>query len=307
MSTISGLKRLTSKNMEGVSQVVAEFKSDVDLKYAEQQVRDKVSTAKPKLPRDVKEPTIRKMDPSDMPILKIAMYAELPDGQLYDVADQIIKPRIEQVTNVGAVHIVGGRKREIHIEIDRKRLKTRDLSVTGVATRLSASGENVPGGKVQRGDTETVFRSMGEFTSVKDIAATLVNHYGNEVPTRLSDIGTVNDTLTDETSRAYVNGKKALIIEIFRQSGTNIISVVTNVKAQLKTLDLELNQITGSPKVQVVQDGSQEIQDNVNDVKETILLGIVLTVIVVFLFLANGRSTLITGWRFRILLSALSF
>ncbi|OFZ81371.1 MAG: transporter [Bdellovibrionales bacterium RIFOXYD1_FULL_53_11] len=295
MSTISGVKHLSSKSMEGISRVTAEFKSSVDLKYAEQQVRDKVATAKAKLPRDAKEPVIFKMDPSDSPILKIAVLAQIPDGQLYDIADQVIKPRLEQVNNVGSIKIKGGRKREIHVALDREKLKERQLSVTDVANRLSAAGENIPGGKTTAGDRETSYRSIGEFRSVQDIATTLIHHYGNEVPTKVSDIGRVTDDLEDETSRVYVNGVKSLVIEVYRQSGTNVIDVVDNVNAELQQLEPILAQQNGHPKLEIVQDGSKTIRDNVDDVKETIILGILLTIVVVFIFLRNGRSTLITG------------
>jgi HAE1 family hydrophobic/amphiphilic exporter-1 len=295
ISTISGLKRLTSKSLEGVSQVTAEFHLETDVKYAEQEVRDKVSTAKPNIPKEAKEPTIQRLYPSDQPILNVAVSAELQDGKLFDLADQTIKPRLEQVSGVGSVDILGGRKREFQVQVDRKILKARDLSVIGVANQLAAAGQNVPGGKVNEGDKETIFRSMGEFHSTDDIAATLVNMYSNEVPTRIYDIGRVYDTLEDETSRVFVNGKKSLFIEIYRQSGSNTIAVVDGLKTQLTKMGVDLAGLPGHPKLEVIQDGSKDIRANVEDVKETIVLGILLTIIVVYLFLANARSTLITG------------
>jgi HAE1 family hydrophobic/amphiphilic exporter-1 len=295
ISTISGLKRLTSKSLEGVSQVTAEFRLETDVKYAEQQVRDKVNTAKANIPKEAKEPTIQRLDPSDQSIINFALTADLPDGKLYDLADQTIKPRLEQVNDVGSVDILGGRKREFQVQIDRRILKSRDLSVSGVAAQLAAAGENVPGGKVNEGDKETIFRSMGEFHSTDDIAGTLVNMYSNEVPTRISDIGKVYDTLEDETSRVFVNGKKSLFIEVYRQSGSNTIAVVDGLKAQLRKMGPELDAMPGHPKLEIVQDGSKDIRANVEDVEETIILGIILTILVVYLFLANGRSTLITG------------
>jgi HAE1 family hydrophobic/amphiphilic exporter-1 len=293
LSTISGIKRLTSKSLEGTSQITIEFQLNTDIKYGEQRVRDKVSTAKPKLPKEIDEPSIQKIDPSDTAILEVSVSGNLSDGKLYDLADQFLKPRIEEVNDVGSVEIVGGRKREIHVNLDRAKIKDRDLSITGIASRLEASGENVPGGKVDQGSK--AFRSMGEFAKVQDISQTLVNLYGNEVPTRVSDIGTVTDTLQDETSRVFINGKKSLFIEIYRQSGSNTLQVVNDVLKQLNKLKPELATMEGSPKVELVLDGGKEIQDNVDDVEQTIILGIILTILVVYLFLANGRSTFITG------------
>jgi HAE1 family hydrophobic/amphiphilic exporter-1 len=295
LSTISGIKRLTSKSLEGTSQITVEFQMNVDVKYGEQQVRDKVSTTKPTLPKDIDEPTIEKIDPSDTPIAEVSISGDLSDGKLYDLADQVIKPRIEQVTDVGTVDIVGGRKREIHVSLDRAKIKEHDLSMTSISSRLGASGENVPGGKVDQGMKETSFRSMGEFEHVQDIASTLVNLYGNDVPTRIADLGVVTDTLKDETSRVFVNGKKSLFIDVYRQSGTNTLAVVDGVIHQLQKMKPQLDKMEGHPQIEIVQDGSTEIRDNVEDVEETIILGIILTIVVVYFFLANGRSTLITG------------
>jgi hydrophobic/amphiphilic exporter-1 (mainly G- bacteria), HAE1 family len=295
ITTIAGLKRLTSNNFEGISQVVAEFHLETDIKYAEQQVRDRVSVAKAKLPREIKEPIIRRIDPSDQPIFTIALQADLPDAQLYDIADNFIKPRLVQVQDVGLVDIVGGRKREIHITLDRKKLEARELSVGSVAAQIGASGENIPSGKVNEGDKETIFRAIGEFHSMKDIENTLVNLYGNEVPTKVSDVGEVHDTLEDEQSRVFVNGTKSLFIDIYRQSGSNTLAVVEAVKKKTEQLATELKRRKEKINLAVIRDGSNQIRVNVDDVQQSILLGILLTVLVVYFFLANGRSTIITG------------
>ncbi|MBM4303124.1 MAG: efflux RND transporter permease subunit, partial [Deltaproteobacteria bacterium] len=122
ISTVAGIKRLRSLNKEGVSIVIAEFTLETDVKFAEQQVRDKVSSAKIKLPKESKESIIRRVDPADQPIITITVSAELPEAKLYDLADQSIRPKIEQIKNVGLVEVLGGRKREIRVELDRKKL-----------------------------------------------------------------------------------------------------------------------------------------------------------------------------------------
>src|SRR6476620_572591 len=114
-ATISGVKTIRSINQEGVSIVVTEFNFSTDIKYAEQQIRDKVSSARADLPDDVEEPTIRRVDPSDQPIVTVAITADLSDAELYDLADITIKPKIEQINQVGLVEIIGGREREIRV------------------------------------------------------------------------------------------------------------------------------------------------------------------------------------------------
>ncbi len=295
LSTLSGMKRLTSKSLEGMSQVVAEFNQSVDAKYAEQQIRDKVSITKPKLPADIKEPSIKKMDPSDQPIMTFSLSSPLSDAESFDIADQIIKPRLEQVNNVGAIEIMGGRKREVHILLDRKLLKARELSVSQVAAQIGASGQNVPAGKVSSGDKETIFRSLGEYQSVDEINQTLVSLYANEVPTRVTNIGKAVDSLEDEKSRVFVNGTKSLFLDVYRQSGSNTLAVVKDVKKQFEKIQLELKEKNSQIEMKLIRDASTQIDNNVYDVYETIVIAIILTVITVFFFLGSMRTTFITG------------
>jgi len=115
ISTISGIKRLNSRSLKDSSQVIVTFHQNVDIKYAEQQLRDRIKRAQYLFPDDVKDPVIRKVDPADQPIMSLAIDSNLNEGELYDIADEYIKPRIEQAKNVGLVEIIGGRKKEIHI------------------------------------------------------------------------------------------------------------------------------------------------------------------------------------------------
>lgn len=297
LGTISGIKRVTSKSMEGISQVVAEFQFKVDIKYAEQQIRDKVMLAKGMFPNDnaIQEPAIQRFDPSDEPIATLSLQGELSERELYDLADQNIKIRLEQIENIGQIRITGGRKREIQVQLDREKLRERQISVTQVSDQLQAAGENIPGGKVNEGDLETLFRSLGEFRSIQEIARIIVSFQSNEVPTRLSDLGAVSDTLEDEVSRSFVNGKPALFLNVYKQSGSNTLAVMQGVENEIAALRAELKGTKGEPVIQLVQDAGKKISENVWDVQETIIIGIVLTIVVVFFFLANGRSTIITA------------
>jgi HAE1 family hydrophobic/amphiphilic exporter-1 len=295
ISSIAGLKRLTSKNVEGLSQVVAEFRQGIDIQNAEQQIRDKVGAARARLPTDAEDPVVRRVDPTDQPIVTLSIHADLPEADLYDIANDVVKPRLEQIRDVGLIEIVGGRPREIHVLLDRKRLSERELSVQAVAQSLAASGQNVPGGKVSEAGRETIFRSIGEFHSLNDVASTVVNLFNNDAPTRLSDLGTVEDGLKDETSRVYVNGQKSLFLNIYRQSGTNTIAVADGTLEAAKKLSAELITRPGKPSIEVIRDASGFIRANIDDVQETIIIGVILTIVVVYFFLANGRSTIITA------------
>lgn len=295
LSTISGVKRLSSISQEGVSTVVAEFTLETDIKFAEQQIRDRVGSAKRRLPLDIREPVIRRIDPADQPILILALDADLPPAKLFDLADEKVKPKLQQIGQVGLVEILGGRKREIRVELDQTKLKQRELSATQVASRLGLAGENVPAGKVDVGGKELVFRTVAQFNSLDDIKNAVVSFIGNDVPVTVGEIAKVTDGLEDQKSLAYVNGKQSLFLYVFRQSGANTIAVVDAVKKALDKINSEIAVTEGAPKLTVVRDGSFFIRANVYDVYESIAVGTILAILVVYLFLANGRSTFITG------------
>lgn len=296
ISTISGIKRLSSINQEGVSIVIAEFTLATDIKVAEQQVRDRAASAKRLLPEDIpSDPVIRRIDPADQPVLIFSVNAELDAAKLYDLAYEYIKPRFEQVAQVGKVEVWGGRRREIHVKLDREKLTSREIPATKVVQQLKASGENVPVGKSDRTETETVFRTVGQFDSIHDINSSIVNFFGNDVPSSIGQLGKVEDTLKDETMRSYINGKQSLFIAVYKQTGSNTIAVVKDLKKKMGFINEALKTQDGKGQVGIVRDAGEWIEANVTDVKETIFIGIVLAVIVVFFFLGSGRSTIITG------------
>ncbi len=295
ISNLAGIKSLSSQNREGVSIVSAEFTLETDVKNAEQQIRDRVSSAKRKLPKDIDEPIIRRLDPADQPIVIVSVSADLAESKLYDLINDDVKYRLEQVSQVGKVDIIGVRKREIRVELDRAKLKSYEVSATQIAARIGAAGMNIPAGKINEGKIETVFRTLGEFKSIKDVSNTIVNFIGNDVPVTVSDVGKVVDTLQDETSRGYVNGRKSAFLMVYRQSGANTIGVSDAIAARIKKMDEDLKSSPGAPKIQVVRDTSKMIRANVADVRESIMIGISLTVVVVFFFLGSLRSTFITG------------
>jgi HAE1 family hydrophobic/amphiphilic exporter-1 len=275
LASISGLKTLSSVSQEGFSSVTAEFSLSMDIKYAEQQIRDRVAKVRNKLPEDALDPVIRRIDPADQPILSVAVESQLPPGELYDLVDQVVRPRLEQVNQVGLVQIVGGRKREIHVELDLEKMSEAEVSASMVRSNLGVAGKNTPVGKIDRGDTTSVIRTLGEFRTIDEIKEIPLNYANVSHPLKLGSVANIADTLEDEMTRTYVNGKPGLMVQIYRQSGANTIEVANAV---IKKLDIINKQIAGKGSVKLVQDGSKPIKANVEDVNETILIGIFLTV-----------------------------
>lgn len=295
ISTISGIKTVTSKSLKDNSQIVVNLFQGVDIKYAEQQIRDKINQARFGLPEDIKEPVIRRLDPADQPIMTIAVSANLSEGELFNLADKYISPRLEQANNVGMVDITGVRKREIQVLLDQKKLKLRETPLSQVVKQLEISGQNVPIGKNAGNATELVFSSASEFNKIEDVNDIIVNFYSNEVPTKISDLGEVQDALEDEKTRDFVDGKKFLFINIYRQSDSNIIKAVDGVQQQIKKMEEDFATMKGGPQIKEIRNAAKYIKNNVHDVYEAIIIAIILTILTVFFFLANTRATLITA------------
>ena len=297
LSTLPGIKRLSSVSQEGVSQVIAEFTLETDIKFAEQQVRDRVGGAKRFLPKDIDEPVIRRLDPADQPIMILSLTSKetLNEAEMFDLADDTVRPKIEQIDQVGLVEVLGARKRVIKVSLDANKLKARELSVTQINQKLQSAGENIPAGKLQTSSEEAVVRTLGQYNSLDAVGNTIVNFFGGENALRIKDIAKVEDSLQDEKSRVTANGKKSLFIYVYKQSGANTIQVADNVLKKMSQLNELFKKLKGAPELKIMRDGSLPIRANVLDVKESIFIGIGLAIVVVFFFLGSTRSTIITA------------
>lgn len=295
LSSVPGMKSLRSRSSDSLSLVVAEFTLETDISYAEQQIRDRVSVSKRKLPKDIDEPVIRRVDPADQPIIILGVRANLPPAELYDFVNLKVKPQLEQISQVGLVNIEGGRKREIHVDLDLKKLKQLELSATAVQGRISAAGRNIPAGKISRNESEVVFRTLGEFQTIKDIGSVVVSFFGNDVPITVGQMANISESLEEETSRSFYNGSPTIFLKVFKQSGANTLSVAEAIRKKTALLNKNFESYGAKGEISVIRDGSNLIQANVDDVYESIFIGIALTILVVFFFLGSGRSTIITG------------
>ena len=324
LASISGLKRIRSVSQEGFSVVVAEFQLSTDIKWAEQEIRTRVARTRRTLPSDIEEPLIQRIDPADQPILQLSLTADLPPAELYDVAKEKIKTLFEQIPGVGAVKITGGTRREIQIELDRNKLNTLDLPAVSVKRALENFGSNIPIGKFEAGSNETSFRAVGRFeklSQIENAAIVFAGDMGNAI--QLKDLGTVRDGTEDEKTiaRLYApiedaskpegglfsgssdfdpktlkrESRPALFIQLYKQSGANTVDVVDAALARMEKINPDIAAMAGAPHLTLIRDGAKPIRINVEDVSESITVGIILTVIVVYFFLGNIRSTIITG------------
>ncbi|MBI2835233.1 MAG: efflux RND transporter permease subunit [Acidobacteria bacterium] len=291
LNTLSGIKSLRSQSSESVSLLVIEFELDRNVDAAAQDVRDKVSAIRRMLPADVEEPVIEKLDPDAAPIIAVALAGHVPVRDLTTYADEIVKERLERVSGVGSVEIVGGREREIRIWIHADRLAAYGLAVDSLLRALQAENLEVPGGRIETGMRELVVRTRGRIQRPEDFGAVLVAERSTG-PIYVRDVAMVEDGVEDERSLSRLNGQRAVSLLIRRQSGTNAVAVAHAIKNALTELRPTLPQ--GFQMV-IANDLSEFIEESVGEVRFHLAFGGLLAVLVIFFFLRNFRSTLISA------------
>lgn len=291
VNTVSGIDSLGSRSSQGISQVFASFVLEKDINVAAQEVRDRINGVLPQLPQDVDQPIVDKLDPDASPIVGIALSGPDSIKNLTEYADKVLKRRIESIDGVGQVMIVGGQARQINVLLDPMKLKSYNLSILSVANALRTQNVQVPGGVVKQGAKEYSLRTLGRVTNLADMRLIPLTTVQNHTVT-LADVGMIEDGTEESQSLAQLNDETGIVLNIRKQSGTNTVEVVQNVKRELGKI---MKTIPAGYKLELVRDQSRFIEAAVNSVKEHLILGSILAAIVVLFFLANLRTTLIAA------------
>jgi hydrophobic/amphiphilic exporter-1 (mainly G- bacteria), HAE1 family len=292
MNPIEGVKHISSTTTEGVSIVVAEFELGTDVNTAAQDVRSKVAALRRDFPTGVEDPVIERMDPADMPIVSLSVSSpHLSPKELTSLTEKVIRKQLENIEGVGSLKIVGGQRREIQVFLNTERMKAYGLTVPEVVLALKRENIEVPAGKVNSGAMEELVRVEGKVADPK-LFQNLIVKAIRGVPVYLGEIARISDGYEEQRTLALINGKRALAVELRKQSGSNTVDVAESVKAALPVLNQGL---PGRTRLDIVRDSSLFIRESVDDVKNTLVLGALFTIFIVFLFLNSWRSTVITG------------
>jgi HAE1 family hydrophobic/amphiphilic exporter-1 len=291
VNTISGIDELRSISSEGISQVAISFLLEKDTDVAAQEVRDKVNGVLPQLPKTIQQPRVDKMDPDAAPVLSLALSAARPVRDITEYADKVLRRQLESVNGVGQVLILGGRQRQVNIGLDADRLRAYNVTVTDVSRALQAQNVEIPGGRVDQGPQSLTLRTRGRVQSVAAFNDIIVRET-NGHPVRIADVAAVEDGQADADTIANVDGASTVLLQIRRQSGTNTVEVVDAVLERLSELG---GSLPAGYNVRVVRDLSEFIKASIHNVEEHLVVGSILAALVVLLFLANLRSTIISA------------
>ena len=290
LNTLSNIEEIQSISSSGSSLILVSFKWGTNLDSAINEMRESISLIEGYLPSGVQKPMVIRMDPNMMPVIQIGMNSDtMTLGQLQEVAEDLIEPRLSRITEVASVAITGGQQREVKVEVDPVKLNNYGLTLSQVNQVLQAENFNMSAGQVTDGGRKYYLRSLQQFESVDDIKdVAILTATGNTV--YLKDIATITDGFQDESQLTRVNGKAAVGIHCLKQSDANTVKTCAEVREELAAIQEELDL---DIDIEVVMDQSTYIEQSLNTTKRMMIEGAILAMLVLFLFLRNIRSTLI--------------
>ncbi len=288
---IAGVSEMTSTSLLGASTVVLQFDLNRNVDAAARDVQAAINAARSELPASLpSNPKYRKVNPADAPIMILGLTSDiLPVGRMYDAADSILAQKLSQVEGIGQVIIGGGAKPAVRVRVDPERLSQIGLSLEQVRAALGRVNANSPKGELANGTTAWTLDATDQLFEADQYRPVIVA-YQKGAPVRLGDIASVESSVEDVRTGGFANGKRAVLVVMFRQPGANIIETVDRVMALLPALRAS---IPPSIDLSVVLDRTTTIRASFRHVQGTLLVSIVLVVLVVFVFLRSPRATLV--------------
>lgn len=299
VNTIEGIKNLTSQSLESISLVIIEFELEKDVDVAVQDVRDKIATIRTGLPDKLEEPIVSKLDFNALPVMILGVTGrDVPLNQrdeeirrITEYTKNTIQNRLQTITGVGAVQLIGGQEREIRVWLDAIKMRGYGLPVDLIAGAIASENISIPGGRIETDASEQVVSTEGELETIEDFN-NLVITYQNGQPVRLRDIGYAQDGMEDLRSLSFVNDKRALGIEIRSISGANVVATADRVKEELA----EINRILpDSINLEIIIDNSTFAKEALADVIDTMVIGGTLAILTILFFLRSFRTALISA------------
>jgi len=293
VNTVSGVKRIYSNSREAQSQVFVEFRQGTDITRAIQDARDKIALIRSNFPRDVKDPQVVRVDVEDnRPTVSLAVLSPTVDlRELTSLTDQTIVKALENIPGVAQVDVNGRVTRQILIQIKPSSLASLGIGVDQVMTAVQNANQDVPAGRITRGQNDSVVRVEGKIKDPAQFGRIIVAQQGGG-PVYLSQVADVIDGEKELDSISRINGRPSITIDVRKAQDANIVETGRGISEAIKALKPRL---PADVDVSVVYSQADQVEASVKRVKETIIEGALLTVLIVFLFLHSWRSTIITG------------
>ncbi len=292
LSTVEGLRTLTSASQEGLSNITLEFNLERDVEAAAQDTRDKVARIRGRLPEDVEEPVVAKEDADAQPFFWLSLSGENYNLlQLSDIGDRLVKSRLQTLTGVGRAQIFGERRFSMRVWLSASELAARGLTVQDVQQAIRTRNVEVPAGRIESERREFTVRSLGELKTPEEFSNLVVSNRDG-ILVKLKDLGRVELGPEDERSTLRYKGTPAVAIGVVRQSKSNILSVSQAIQAELPRIQQSL---PPGVRLNIAFDQSVFVDISIEEAQETLMIAGLLVVIIIFVFLRNLRATIIPG------------
>ena len=292
LSTLPGLRTLTSASAEQSSNITLEFTLDRDVDVAAQDVRDKVSRVRDRLPEDVREPVIAKQEADADPFFWMALSGENYSMlQLSDIADRNVKKRLQSLAGVGSAFIAGERRYSMRLWLSTAALAAYDVTVQDVENAVRDRNVEVPAGRIESTKREFTVRSLGELKTPEEFQELVVRNTGTQL-VKLKDLARVELGPEDERGALRFKGATALGVGVVRQSKANLISVADEIRGAMPAIQASL---PPGVKLEVAFDGSVYVRRSIQEAQETLVIAAGLVILIIFVFLRNLRATIIPG------------
>src|SRR5262249_21588782 len=290
---VPSLAQMTSISSFSTSQITLQFNLDRNIDAAEQDVQAAINGAANFLPNTLPAPpTYSKSNPAETPVLTLSISSDsLPLSQVDDFADSVLAQKISQVAGVGLVTLNGGQKPAVRVQVDPLALAGPGLTLEDVRAALAAANVNQPKGTIDGTRLNYTLATNDQLEKAKDFRP-LVLAYVNGSPLRLGDIAVIDDGVENDELAGWAGEKRAVILNILRQPGANIISVADRVKALLPTL---ASAMPSGIDIKILSDRTETVRASVQDVELTLVLTVILVVVVIYAFLRTIRATIIPG------------
>ncbi|HYR11332.1 MAG TPA: efflux RND transporter permease subunit, partial [Longimicrobium sp.] len=287
LNTVQGIQEITSTSFEGSSLVRVQLQLGVNVMEAQQEVQSKIARMRRQLPEDIEDPVIIRFDPNERAIMSIAVQSgDRPLRELTQLADEVISTRLEAIPGVGGVNLIGGTNRQIQVQLNPAAMRAYAISPPQVMQALQRENQEVPAGRVRRGDQERLVRITGRVEdprAFRDITVAV----RDGVPIRLGDVANVVDGTAEARSASFLNDGRALSVEILKISGSNTVEVADRVRAEVAELQESL---PSDVKMTVVSDDSRRIRASLESVQHELILGAILCIAIIYFFLNSWRS-----------------
>lgn len=290
INSVQGIRSISSSSSDGSSRITIEFKLEVDMETAVNDVRDKVSGAMRRLPQDVDPPVVQKADADAQPIFAVTLRSDT--RSIIDVsqyAELNFRERLQTISGVSAVSVWGSKKLAIRMKMDPARLAAYGLTPLDVRNAVTRENVELPSGRIEGDNTELTIRTLGRLRTVDEFNDLIITKKGDRV-VKFSDIGTAEIDAENIRSHLLSNGKPSVNVVLVPQPGANYIDIVDNAQILLKQLEKDLPE---DISMEVLFDNTLYIRESIKEVKNTIFVAFLLVVLVIFLFLRNWRTTLI--------------